>query len=164
MKSIKLFMIAIALILAFSVNLVMAQETFDSTAAEEEGYWYSRYNLGNLVMRSAMGETFMPDMPMMMMVMKMVDADFDPMQKGMYGDGNHPMPPLNASLLQSVYKLGSPYYVQKVDVNDFGTQKWDPASFDQTLTGLANGYTIIKEVEWAKQFHVDEHFGTPADN
>jgi len=58
MKSIKLFMIAIALILAFSVNLVMAQETFDSTAAEEEGYWYSRYNLGNLVMRSAMGETF----------------------------------------------------------------------------------------------------------
>jgi len=32
MKSIKLFMIAIALILAFSVNLVMAQETFDSTA------------------------------------------------------------------------------------------------------------------------------------
>jgi len=46
MKSTKLFMIAIALILAFSVNLVMAQETFDSTAAEEEGYWYSRYNLG----------------------------------------------------------------------------------------------------------------------
>ena len=39
----------------------------------------------------------MPDMQMMMMVMKMVDADFDPMQKGMYGDGNHPMPPLNAA-------------------------------------------------------------------
>ena len=164
MKSIKLFMMAIALILALSINLVMAQETFDSTAAEEEGYWYSRYNLGNLVMRSAMGETFMPDMQMMMMVMKMVDADFDPMQKGMYGDGNHPMPPVNASLLQSVYRSGLPYYVQKVDVNDFGTQKWDPTSFDQTLTGLANGYTIIKEVEWAKQFHVDEHFGRPADN
>lgn len=164
MKSIKLFVIAIALILAFSVGSVMAQETFDSTAAEEEGYWYSRYNLGNLVMRSGMGETFMPDMQMMMMVMKMVDVDFDPMQKGMYGDGNHPMPPLNASLLQSVYKSGLPYYVQKVDVDDFATQKWDPASFDQTLTGLANGFTIIKEVEWAKQFHIDGHFGTPADN
>ena len=164
MKSIKLFVIAIALILAFSVNLVMAQETFDSTAAEEEGYWYSRYNLGNLVMRSAMGETFMPDMQMMMMVMKMVDADFDPMQKGMYGDGDHPMAPVNPSLLQAVYKSGMPYYTQKVDLDDFATQRWDPATFDRTLTGLANGYLIIKEVEWAKQFHVDAHFGVPSDN
>ncbi|GAH74013.1 unnamed protein product, partial [marine sediment metagenome] len=67
MKSIKLFVMTVVLILAFSVNFAMAQENFDSTAAEEEGYWYSRYNLGNLVMRSAMGETFMPDMQMMMM-------------------------------------------------------------------------------------------------
>ncbi len=29
---------------------------------------------------------------------------------------------------------------------------------------MANGFTIIKEVEWAKQFHIDGHFGTPADN
>ena len=164
MKSIKLFVMAIALILAFSVNLVMAQETFDSTAAEEEGYWYSRYNMGTLAMRSGMGEVFMPDMQMMMMAMQMADADFDPMQKGMYGDGDHPMAPVNPSLLQAVYKSGMPYYTQKVDLDDFATQRWDPATFDRTLTGLANGYLIIKEVEWAKQFHVDAHFGVPSDN
>ncbi|MGB9612518.1 MAG: LysM peptidoglycan-binding domain-containing protein [Bryobacteraceae bacterium] len=26
------------------------------------------------------------------------------------------------------------------------------------------GWTIIKEIEWAKQFHVDSHFGKPTDN
>lgn len=164
MKDIKLFIMALALILAFSVNLVMAQEAFDATAAEEEGYWYSRYNMGTLAMSSGMGEVFMPDMQMMMMAMQMADADFDPMQQGMYGDGDHPMAPVNPSLLQAVYKSGMPYYTQKMDINDMATQKWDPATFDRTLTGLANGQLIIKEVEWAKQFHVDDHFGIPTDN
>ncbi len=74
------------------------------------------------------------------------------------------MPPVNPSLLQVVYKSGSPYYTQPVDINDFATQKWDPATFDKTVTGLATGHLIIKEIEWAKQFHVDEHFGTPTEN
>ena len=155
----------IIMMLLLNVSFVLAAETFDSEAAEEEGYWYSRYNMGTLAMRSGLGETFMPDMQMMMQAMKMADADFDPMQKGMnYGDGDHPMAPMNPSLLQAVYKSGSPYYTQPIDINDFATQKWDLSTFDRALTGLATGQLMIKEIEWAKQFHVDEHFGKPTDN
>ncbi len=158
------FVAALTLMLLFTTSLALATEVFDSVAAEEEGYWYSRYNMGTLAMRSGLGETFMPDMEMMMQAMKMADEDFDPMQKGMdYGDGNHPMAPVNPSLLQVVYKSGSPYYTQAVDINDFATQKWDPSTFDKTVTGLATGHLMIKEIEWAKQFHVDGHFGTPTE-
>ena len=128
---------------------------FDATAAEEEGYWYSRYNLGNLVMRSGMGETFMPEQEMMMTMIQMVDANPD--------DGNTVTPPMNAALLKSVYASGDPHYIAKLDPADFGTQRWDPASFDTRVTSQAMGWTIIKETEWAKRFHVDSHFGTPAD-
>jgi len=129
---------------------------FNGTAAEEEGYWYSRYNLGNLVMRSGMGDTFMPEMEMVQKMMQMADANPD--------DGDTPAPPKNPALLRSVYASGDPHYIQTLDVSDFGTQRWDPASFDTTVTSQALGWTMIKESEWAKQFHVDNHFGTPADN
>ncbi|NOZ05070.1 MAG: hypothetical protein GXP41_01780 [Chloroflexi bacterium] len=129
---------------------------FDATAAEEEGYWYSRYNLGNLVFRSGLGDTFMPEMSMMQQMVKMADADPT--------DGDTAMPPTNAALLKSVYASGDPHYTQMIDVNDFGTQRWDPASFDKTVTSRALGWTIIKESEWAKQFHVDGHFGKVTDN
>ncbi len=137
--------------------IVAAQgPTFDATAAEEEGYWYSRYNLGNLVMRSGLGDTFMPEMAMIQQMVQMVDADPN--------DGDTAMPPTNAALLKSVYTSGDPHYTQQVDVADFGTQRWDPASFDKTVTSRSLGWPMIKEVEWAKQFHVDNHFGTPTDN
>lgn len=117
-------LVIVAVTLLVNAGSALAAEVFDSEAAGEEGYWYLRYNLGILAMRSGLGETFMPDMEMMMQAMKMADADFDPMQEGMdYGDGDHPMPPMNPSLLQVVYKSGSPYYTQLVDINDFATQK-----------------------------------------
>lgn len=129
---------------------------FDKTAAEEEGYWYSRYNMGNLAMISGLGDTFMPEMSMMEDMIKMVDSNLD--------DGDVPMPPVNASLLTTVYASGDPHYVQAIDMMDFGTQRWDPTTFDKTITPRAMGWLIIKEIEWAKQFHVDDHFGTPSDN
>jgi len=129
---------------------------FDATAAEEEGYWYSRYNLGNLVMRSGMGETFMPDMDMIQQMIQMADADPN--------DGDTATPPQNAALLKSVYASGDPHYTQPLDVADFATQRWDQTSFDQTVTARAMGWTMLKEIEWSKQFHVDDHFGTPSDN
>ena len=129
---------------------------FDATAAEEEGYWYSRYNLGNLVFRSGLGDTFMPDMDMIQQMIQMADADPN--------DGDTAMPPQNAALLKSVYASGDPHYTQPLDVADFATQRWDPATFDKTVTSRALGWTMIKESEWAKQFHVDDHFGTPSDN
>jgi hypothetical protein len=128
---------------------------FDGTAAEEEGYWYSRYNLGNLVMRSGLGEQFVPSMDMMQAMVMAVDANPD--------DGDTVMPPANAALLHAVYASGNPGYTQMIDPTDFGTQRWDPASFDTTITSRAMGWTIIKEIEWAKQFHVDDHFGTIED-
>jgi len=128
----------------------------DGTAVMEEGYWYSRYNLGNLVMRSGLGEPFMPDMDAIQQMVQAVDANPD--------DGDTATPPMNATLLQAVYASGDPHYVQPIDVADFGTQKWDPATFDTTVTTPAMGWTIIKESEWAKQFHVDDHFGTVDDD
>ncbi|HHJ07523.1 MAG TPA: hypothetical protein ENK24_08475 [Anaerolineae bacterium] len=139
------------------VPLALAQDpAFDATAAEEEGYWYSRYNLGNLVMRSGLGETFMPEMEMVQKMVQMVDANPD--------DGDTAVPPMNASLLKSVYASGDPHYFNKFNVDDYGSQRWDPATFDTTVTTRAMGWTIIKETEWAKQFHVDNHFGTVNDN
>ena len=158
-------MIALTLLVLMVVLSASVVFAFDSTDAEEEGYWYSRYNLGNLVMRSGMGHVVMPDQEQVMKAIAMVDSDFDPaeMKKGnsAYGDGDHAIPPKNPALLSTVYKSGDPHFITKFDVNDFATQRWDPEKMDKTLTGSANGYTILKEVEWARQFHVDEHFGTP---
>ena len=136
--------------------LALAQGPFDGTAAEEEGYWYSRYNLGNLVMRSGLGDTFMPAPEMVMQMVKMVDANPD--------DGDTAVPPTNIALLQSVFASADPHYITKFNPDDYGTQRWDPASFDTTVTTPALAWTITKESEWAKQFHVDSHFGTPSDN
>jgi hypothetical protein len=112
--------------------------------------------MGNLAMISGLGDTFMPEMSMMEAMTIMADANLD--------DGDVPMPPTNASLLTNVYASGNPHYVQAIDMMDFGTQRWDPTTFDKTITTRAMGWLIIKEMEWAKQFHVDEHFGTPTDN
>lgn len=148
------------------LNAVAQVAGFTSTDAEEEGYWYSRYNLGNLTMRAGMGNVAMPPQDVMMMAIAAVDADFDPAQMKAgnmdYGDGDHVAPPINAAPLSTVFKSGDPHYITKFDGADFGTQRWDPAKMDTTLTGLANGFTILKEAEWARQFHVDDHFGTPA--
>jgi len=128
---------------------------FDATAAEEEGYWYSRYNLGNLVMRSGLGEMFMPEPEMVMAMVGMVDANPD--------DGDTAVPPTNPALLKAVFAGGDPHLTVKLDPADYATQRWDPASFDTTVTTRALGWTILKETEWGKQFHVDNHFGAPQD-
>jgi len=130
--------------------------TFTGTDAEEEGYWYSRYNLGNLVMRSGLGDTFMPEKEMVKQMIQMVDTNRH--------DGDTAMPPLHVTLLQSVYASGDPHYIKSFNPDDFATQRWDPATFDKTVTSRALGWTMIKENEWAKQFHVDFHFGTPKDD
>ena len=129
---------------------------FNVTAAEEEGYWYSRYNLGNLVFRSGLGDTFKPEMSMIKKMIQMADAN--------PGDGDTAVPPQHPALLRSVYASGDPHYTQKLNVKDFATQRWDPATFDKRVTSRALGWTMLKETQWAKQFHVDNHFGTPQDN
>lgn len=109
-------------------------------------------------MISGMGDTFMPDMAMIQQMIQMADANPN--------DGDTATPPMNAALLSTIYASGDPHFVQPIDMTmtDFGTMRWNPATFDRKVTSRAMGWTIIKEVEWAKQFHVDSHFGTPTDN
>ena len=125
---------------------------YTPTNANEEGYWYSRYNMMALTMQSGLGESFMPDMTQMKMAMQAVGQN----------PADPPMPPLNPALLRVVYAGGDPRYVTANDPMDFGTLRWrgGPAK----LTTEATGWTIIKEVEWARMFHVDRHFGTPTSS
>ncbi|MFC2078055.1 hypothetical protein ACFLTM_04530 [Candidatus Bipolaricaulota bacterium] len=133
-----------------------ANPDFDLTAAEEEAYWYSRYNLGHLTMRAGMGDVFMPNPEMVEMMISIADADPD--------DGDTVSPPVNPALLRTVYAGGDPHWMQTADPADFATMRWDPESFDRRITGSALGWTIVKELEWAKQFHIDAHFGVPEDD
>lgn len=164
-KRITTVSVILGLSLALSLGLFLVGNTpkiigqtsdFGPMAAEEEGYWFSRYNLGNLVMRSGLGESFMPTKEMIMQMVQMVDAD--------PSDGDTAVPPKGVALLKSIYSSGDPHYITKLNVSDFATQRWDPNTFDKTVTSRALGWTIIKETEWGKQFHVDDHFGTPSDN
>lgn len=74
-----------------------------------------------------MWEGYMPEEAMVMMALQMVDADFDKEEfmkwNYNYGDWDHAMPPKNPYLLKSVYKSWDPYYVTKLDVDDFATQR-----------------------------------------
>jgi len=129
---------------------------FDLAVAEEEAYWYSRYNLGHLTMRSGMGESFMPDPATVEAMISIADADPD--------DGDTATPPVHPALLRTVYAGGDPRWTQPADPDDFATMRWDPESFDTRITGSALGWTVVKELEWAKQFHIDAHFGSPEDD
>ncbi len=155
-------MLATTLILSLAASalagggLMDGRADFKAVDAEEEGYWYSRYNLGNLVMRSGLGLRFKPPKAAVMAMMKAVDANPN--------DGDSPAVRRGIVLLRAVYKSGDPHYTGKLDPKDFGTQHWDPAGFEKVVTASASGWTIMKEAEWAKQFHVDEHFGTPSSD
>ncbi|MEI2691769.1 MAG: hypothetical protein V9H69_19540 [Anaerolineae bacterium] len=114
--------------------------------------------MGSLTMMAGLGDTFMPDMAMIQQMIQMADADPN--------DGDTAMPPMNAALLKTIFASADPHFIQPIDMTmrDFGTMRWDPSTFDTTITTPAMGWTIIKEIEWAKQFHVDDHFGTPTDD
>ena len=155
----KIFTVGLALLATLALaggGLKRGLPQFMPVDAEEEGYWYSRYNLGNLVMRSGLGVTFQPSKEAVMQMMQMVDAN--------PGDGDRPAVRKGIRLLKLVYVGGDPHYTAKLDPNDFDTQHWDPAGFEKRTTASASGWTIMKEAEWAKQFHVDDHFGTPASD
>ncbi len=152
--------VATALVVTLAIaglgQRVGTHDDFDLTAVIEEAYWYSRYNLGHLTMRAGMGDTFMPDMEMVEMMIAMADAD--------PADGDIVSPPMNPALLKSVFASGEPFWTQPAAPSDFATLRWDPSTFDTRVTGSALGWTILKELEWAKQFHIDWHFGTVDDD
>ena len=120
---------------------------FDIDAVAWEGYWYSRYNLGNVVMMSGLGVGFSPPMEAVMAMAAAVDQGPE--------DGEHVMMPANAALLKAVYAGGSPEFTTAFngDPGDLSNFRWDPEAMDTRLLPAAQAQTIMKEVEWAKLFN-----------
>ena len=120
---------------------------FDMDAVAWNSYWYSRYNLGNLVMMSGLGVTFAPPMDAVQAMVQMVDQGPEA--------GEHVMLPNNPALLRAVFAGGDPQFVNAFngDPGDFTNWRWDPAKMNTALTPSAQAQTIIKEVEWAKFFN-----------
>ena len=124
---------------------------YDPSAAHNEGYWYSRYNLSHLVMMSGMGVQLMPPMEMMQQMMQMAGI---------------PEGPANPYLLQAVYRSGDTHLT--IDFtgndNDFANFRWDQTQMDKTVTTQAMGYTMIKEIIWAKSFASDVEGPNPMNH
>lgn len=140
--------------LVIPAEFVNGHVDFEDKHVLTQAYWYSRYNLGSLVMKSGLGETFMPEMSMVTSMVGMVSDDL-----------STAVPPSSPALLKRVFNTGNPYYANPADDNngDFLSERWIGGDSTAT-TGQAYGWTVIKEVEWAKQFHVDAHFGVVGDS
>jgi len=121
---------------------------------QEQAYWYSLYNLGALIMRSGLGEKFMPNMDMVQAMVQMASDEHSTAK-----------PPKNPALLKRVYNSGNPKYVNAHNGNpmDFKNLRWGKGN-DEPTTGATFGWTLIKEMEWIKQFNLDNHFGDPGHN
>lgn len=125
---------------------------YTPTTAEEEAYWYSRYSLMSLTMQSGLGQTFMPPEDMVMAAVQAVDTNM--------ADGDVVMMPAGLALLSRVGAEGDPALATgPMNPADFSTLRW--VGGPQSFTTEATAWTVTKEFEWAKQFHVDAHFGTP---
>ncbi len=131
---------------------------FDFPTLTWNGYWYSRYNLGSLVMMSGLGVTFMPDMEAVMAMVAAVDQGPE--------DGEHVTVPKNPALLQAVYAGGDPAFTQAFngDPMDLANWRWDSAGMDHTITPSSQAQTIIKESQWAKFFNSPSWSGAVTDD
>lgn len=149
----------------------------------KDSYWYSRYNLGNLLMRSGMGIHMVhnplfkqhsdmdkkPDgskmfpTPKDFMVFKIkqfcartgVPCRFDPAHK----DNPKAFPPVGVFPIFLEFASGSPRFQQPPVPNDFTTLRWNPKSFDRTITPAALGQALTKEVMWAEDFFAKHRQG-----
>lgn len=128
-------------------GLVGGLADFDSSAVLWNSYWYSRYNLGNLVMMSGLGIPFAPHMPDVRAMVQAVDQG--------PADGEHVVLPKNPALLAAVFAAGDPAFVQPFngDPLDLSNWRWDPATANPRITPSATAQTVIKEIEWAKLFN-----------
>lgn len=141
-----------------SLLIATSFNAFSETAPEfihtlDQGYWYSRYNLGELTMKSGNGEIFMPEMAQVDMMLKMTSDSL-----------SQAMAPKNPALLKRVFNTGNPQFSSPDigDMMDFQANRWETSANQAPLTTYqAFAWTVTKEVEWSKQFNVDAHFGTP---
>lgn len=122
-----------------------------------QGYWYSRYNMLSLNLQSGNGVPFAPP------------AGAPAMMIAMASDGlSTAVMPDNPGLIQRVYDYGIPAFVNVNDGNplNFANGRWAdiPVADQATTTNNAWAWTLIKILEWDKQFHVDAHFGIVGDD
>jgi len=121
-----------------------------------QGYWYSRYNLNDYLMKSDAGETFVLEDELPGITDYMVAASD--------GIDNASWYPTEWNLLRVPSTTGDPHYAGPAD-GDGATwtdNAWVSHGSDPSLETL--GWTAMKESMWARQFHVDDHFGVPGDD
>jgi len=104
-----------------------------------ESYWYSLYNLSALSMgKSGMGIQFTAPKAKLMAVLKAAGLS---------------KPPLTNPYFVSVpYSSGDPHFMRAWNANDGATWRWNPKSFDTTITPQSYAWTATKYSEWAKNF------------
>jgi hypothetical protein len=89
---------------------------YTPATANEEAYWYSRYAMMTLTMQSGLG-TAIPMTPALMSMMG----------QWMAATGAAPtdpvMPPMNPTLLQTIYAGGDPHYATTPMQSDFSARR-----------------------------------------
>ncbi len=122
---------------------------FDASHMVSQAYWYSRYNFGDFVMRSGAGEVY--DLP---------QTWIDEMVAMTSDSGSTASPPDKLNMLTRIYTGANPQYAAAYDGNnrDWTSEAFASPTSDVSLASL--GWVGMKESMWARQFHVDAHFGT----
>ena len=157
-----------------------------SYTAGIENYEYSRYILGTLTARSALGLNMMWS-PVVMEKAAMQDDSFDGMFTGgtpngykeddmlmmmmmMFGAHANQMPPANAFPQFADFAFGNMNLPQTVENNfqmDFSSMRWDRSKMDKTLNLGAMGQAMWKQYFWAQDmlsaFHDADDNGIEAN-
>lgn len=121
-----------------------AGEKSTAAVADRQAYWFGRYNLAFVTMMSGMGPP-LPAATLQTWADKLGPAvGLDPRSL-----------PKNSHWPAALYASGDPGLTRPLDMADWATMLWDPATMNRTLTPAAQAYTILKET--AKQFHLDYH-------
>lgn len=132
-----------------------ADPEFSYSAMVWQGYWLSRDHFGPLAMASGMGVPFEPPMDMVAAAMQMAG-----------GTGtDRPFVPANILPLQAVYRSGDTALAQDMmafSPMDFAGMRLDPATFDQVVGVEGQAQLMLKESQWARNFHTASHFGDPS--
>lgn len=119
-----------------------------------QGYWLSRDHFGPLVMGSGMGIPFEPPMEMVQAAMAMVGSN----EPGM------PFLPGNIFPLQAIFRSGGTALttdMTQLAPTDFSGLRLDASTFEEVVGVEGQAQLMLKESQWARNFHDDSHFGTP---
>lgn len=131
-----------------------ADAEFNYSAMVWQGYWLSRDHFGPLVMGSGMGIPFEPPMEMVTAAMQMVGSK----EPGM------PFLPENIFPLQAIFRSGDTALttdMTKLAPTDFSALRLDPSTFDEVVGVEGQAQLMLKESQWARNFHDESHFGSP---